>query len=471
MAEKMKGAPSGTTTVVVLCSPRDLSWRDRLKVHLRPLERTRALTLWDDSVITPGAVLAAETQQALASAATVILLLSADLLASDGIMKEQLPLLLERSRQDSLRLLPLLVSPCNYEDTELGRLQPFNYGTGVTWLLQMTSDQQEMSLRRVVQLIAGADPEAADEAGTERLAWVKLQSRSIVARQQIATLTHAKTIHDLLHRVQFQVYGPVVAEEPRFPEEASVERIEDAAEEFRKLLKRLRAHEPEMMLLGDILVDLEGARSILQQALVAQDGRLLRKAKTAIRRVLQRYPPRVAGEIDSAVRILSFDYLKEHGCTQVAALHAVVSELAQLGAELRFLSERHSVWQKVEDELLAADAVLGSRDEEILDSHYPETRRLFGLLCDAYSKAPSALLLEEGCLEEADQHGTSLEAALDKGDTSAVRRCFSRYRKALGKCFFNADDKLLKHCNQLQQAATKLNSILDSAEVESTQYA
>ena len=105
----------------------DAAWLDRLKVHLRPLVRRTALDLWDDSRISPGQVWHEEIAEALARARVAVLLVSADFLASDFVVNNELPPLLHRAARGGLLIVPLIVSPCLFsEHDELSRYQCAN---------------------------------------------------------------------------------------------------------------------------------------------------------------------------------------------------------------------------------------------------------------------------------------------------------------------------------------------------------
>ena len=113
--------------VFVSYSHADDMWLERLRVHLRPLVRNGALDLWDDSRISPGQVWRDEIAQALARAHVAILLISADFLASDFVVDNELPPLLQRAAHNGLLILPLIVSPCLFaEHAELSRFQTVN---------------------------------------------------------------------------------------------------------------------------------------------------------------------------------------------------------------------------------------------------------------------------------------------------------------------------------------------------------
>src|SRR6187455_1505224 len=86
----------------------DAGWLDRVKVHLRPLARRTALDIWEDSRISPGQEWREEIAKALARARVAILIVSADFLASEFVVSNELPPLLHRAAQGGLLVLPLI---------------------------------------------------------------------------------------------------------------------------------------------------------------------------------------------------------------------------------------------------------------------------------------------------------------------------------------------------------------------------
>ncbi len=113
--------------VFISYSHRDTAWLDRLKIHFRPLVRRTSIDLWDDSRISPGKAWHKEIAGALARADVAILLVSADFLASDFIVNNELPPLLHRAARGGLLIVPMIVSPCLFsEHEELSRYQCAN---------------------------------------------------------------------------------------------------------------------------------------------------------------------------------------------------------------------------------------------------------------------------------------------------------------------------------------------------------
>ncbi|MBL9004038.1 MAG: toll/interleukin-1 receptor domain-containing protein [Myxococcales bacterium] len=457
---------------MILCarSDRDIRHLERLRAHLRHFERTGEVSLFEEFQIEPGSVVSDSIAQAISRVSVAVLLITADFLAHDTLMTEQLPRLLERYQRSELRLLPVLVSACGYQLTPLGSIQPINPGRRS--LTEMNVHERERLFERLAKAIIGREPLSLNDplavAGAvvtlpHEPEWSSLRGSSQGIQRQIDLLTHAKTVHDALHRVQFHVYSPVLAEEPRFPDDADMERLESASDELDKVITKLRGQESALAILHEILSELSSVAEQLTLATRGQDARALRKTISSLRRVLQRFPSKINGEIVSAVESLSIERLKAHVPMNASTLAAIVRELTTLSTELRFLNARHREWQAVEEDLMLAEAALGRQDEEIEDVYYPKSKACFDALCQAYATAPAGLALDPGCLEEANQRSISVEAAFNKKDPLGIRRCFSSYRRSMGKCFYKADDMLLKHCGRMQRAAMRLRETLEGA--------
>lgn len=133
----------------------DRRWRDRLAVHLKPLERAGVFKRWDDTQLEAGDVWADHIEEALASAKVAILLVSPDFLASDFIAARELPPLLEAAERDEARLMAIILSDCLYSDTPaLARFQSVNPPSDP--VDQMRKADQESVFRRAAQAAARA---------------------------------------------------------------------------------------------------------------------------------------------------------------------------------------------------------------------------------------------------------------------------------------------------------------------------
>jgi hypothetical protein len=104
--------------VFVSYSHCDESWLLRLRVHLRPLERVYALDIWDDSKVVAGSRWHDEIDKAIQSAKVAVLIISADFLATDFIINNELPPLLDAARNDGAVIMPLIASPSRFNSTK-----------------------------------------------------------------------------------------------------------------------------------------------------------------------------------------------------------------------------------------------------------------------------------------------------------------------------------------------------------------
>ncbi|WP_370692443.1 Clp protease N-terminal domain-containing protein [Polaromonas sp.] len=100
---------------------------ERLLIHLRPLNRGKLIDSWSDTRIRSGDKWRSELQDNLKTAAVAVLLISADFLASDFIVNDELPPLLVKAESDGLRLIPVVLKPCGYlRDRTLQKYQSIN---------------------------------------------------------------------------------------------------------------------------------------------------------------------------------------------------------------------------------------------------------------------------------------------------------------------------------------------------------
>jgi hypothetical protein len=108
-------------------SHKDRAVLNRLLVHLRPLEREGLIDAWNDTRIETGSDWKQEVRAALEHARAAILLVTADFLASDFIVNDELPPLLHGAESKGTVIIPVIVKPCRYtRDPALRRLQAIN---------------------------------------------------------------------------------------------------------------------------------------------------------------------------------------------------------------------------------------------------------------------------------------------------------------------------------------------------------
>jgi hypothetical protein len=131
--------------------------RRRLDVHLAPLRREGLILPWNDRMIDAGADWAGEIDRNLAAADVVLLLVSADFVASDYCYEKEMRLALERHARGEARVIPIIVAPVDFAKTPFAKLQalPRDAKPVSTW-----SQPDEawldiaMGVRRVVEALA-----------------------------------------------------------------------------------------------------------------------------------------------------------------------------------------------------------------------------------------------------------------------------------------------------------------------------
>ncbi|TFG50128.1 MAG: toll/interleukin-1 receptor domain-containing protein [Anaerolineales bacterium] len=111
----MEGNIMTKPTIFISYSREDEKWKDCLHPHLKLLEKAHHVTIWDDSKIDTGDKWFNEIETAISEAAVAVCLISADYLASDFCIKEEIPTLLERREKTGMVIIPVMLRPCFYK--------------------------------------------------------------------------------------------------------------------------------------------------------------------------------------------------------------------------------------------------------------------------------------------------------------------------------------------------------------------
>ena len=118
---------TSVNSVFISYSHQDRSFLDRLMIHLRPLEKEGIIDSWIDTRLQAGDKWKVEVEHALNSARVAILLVSADFLASDFIVDNELPPILLNAESKGTRIIPVILKPCRFKrDKNLSLFQAIN---------------------------------------------------------------------------------------------------------------------------------------------------------------------------------------------------------------------------------------------------------------------------------------------------------------------------------------------------------
>ncbi|HEY7415586.1 MAG TPA: toll/interleukin-1 receptor domain-containing protein [Ktedonobacteraceae bacterium] len=137
--------------VFISYSHKDTRWLERLRVHLKPVEREGIIDLWDDTKIAAGILWKDAIANALETSSVAVLLISADFLASDFIAEHEMPTILARAKSGGTTVIPVILSPGLFDSTALGAFQSINASNNP--VCDMTHSQQEQIFVKVAQTV------------------------------------------------------------------------------------------------------------------------------------------------------------------------------------------------------------------------------------------------------------------------------------------------------------------------------
>ena len=114
-------APSETAQkkLCIVADPKDEEFKTQLYKNLKPL----AIDTWHEGLIEPGADVDATVTENLENADLILLLVSADFLASDSIYKREWNIALQKHQENNESVIPIITRSCNWEQlTELKQM-------------------------------------------------------------------------------------------------------------------------------------------------------------------------------------------------------------------------------------------------------------------------------------------------------------------------------------------------------------
>lgn len=107
-------------------SANERHYLEELHKHLDPYVQKGTIDYWDSTKMLPGARRHEETAQAIAATRVAILLVSADFFNSAQIIQHELPFLLAAADKGETKILCVLLSACDLEDSDLAPFKLVN---------------------------------------------------------------------------------------------------------------------------------------------------------------------------------------------------------------------------------------------------------------------------------------------------------------------------------------------------------
>jgi TIR domain/Effector-associated domain 9 len=147
-------------------SHKDEDLRDELETHLAMLKREGTIKSWHDRKISAGREWAGEIDQNLNSARLILLLISANFLASEYCYDIELKQAMKRHEAGEARVVPIILKPVDWNSALFGKLQalPKNAKPVTTW-----TDRDEaflnitQGIRRTVQELMASSESAVKQ--------------------------------------------------------------------------------------------------------------------------------------------------------------------------------------------------------------------------------------------------------------------------------------------------------------------
>jgi TIR domain len=146
----------GPAAIKLFCSysHRDEPLRDELAKHLKPIERQGLVRSWHDREIGAGDLWKDAIDRNLQEADIILLLISADFLASDYCFDIEMKNALERHAAGAALVIPVILRPVDWRATPFGKLQALpKDGKPVTTFENLDSalEQVAQGIRKAIE--------------------------------------------------------------------------------------------------------------------------------------------------------------------------------------------------------------------------------------------------------------------------------------------------------------------------------
>lgn len=124
---ELKKQTNNLKNIFIGYSHKDEEYMNRILIHLKPLELKGLIDVWVDKKIKTGDKWKIEIEKALEKANIALLLFTADYLASDFIINNELPTLLKKAENKGTLIIPVIIKPCRFtRDSIFNSFQAIN---------------------------------------------------------------------------------------------------------------------------------------------------------------------------------------------------------------------------------------------------------------------------------------------------------------------------------------------------------
>lgn len=165
--------------IFISYSNKDELFNEQLINHLSTLQRKEVIDGWCDKQLLPGENWDEEIKKALHECDLILFLVSPDLLSSDYIYNTELKISLERYEKGEVKIVPIILRPCFWRESEFGRLQALPKGAKAltTW---DNIDEGYLSITEgLVKIIEGKEPFSNNKDSPKKKKQEKLSNINI----------------------------------------------------------------------------------------------------------------------------------------------------------------------------------------------------------------------------------------------------------------------------------------------------
>lgn len=236
--------------IFIAYSRKDTTLLDEFRVHLKPLERAGKVQIWYDGEIEPGAVWEEAIKKHLHNSHIILLLVSANAIASDYFYDKEVSDALERHRQGKASVVPMIMRPCTWDATPLAELQaiPKNGKPVTSWndrdeaysdaaksLWNMVNNIERLQREQAAEALRRQQETEADRIAAER-------RRQDEARQRREAEAEAQRSEQERQRLEAEEQLRQKTEERRQKEEAERKALLSRQTEYERHIAEAQKH-------------------------------------------------------------------------------------------------------------------------------------------------------------------------------------------------------------------------------------
>lgn len=351
------------------------------------------------------------------------------------------------------RLLSILREPCTLPPGVQEKICA-NFSDDARFDVEM-----ELLIRLINRLI---DTAARDGAAQQEEPFAATAERLEAFASEITVLSDLKAVQDQLHVLRVQCLDPIERDVKYLSggDDLALDNLAFYADQVTSTIEELRhmTGKPSFQDVPARWLDwLEAAREQLDAGIIARDPAAIRRAAGKLERVLSVQVPAMGARANNATNALGIGVLTadvagiwaralaaDRDPRQLEQLQAAYREVRKVTAELESFRRDLDRWQSVEVDFDRLDNILTVNPIEF-HAEWPDLKQSLG-----------ELAADGEWAKEIEKAVQSLDAALERQDTSAIPRWFGRLRFQIMRRFYSINRRIAQICDDLRRIGMPL---------------